>query len=498
VRSIFELPFPEAVHRSAVIPHRCAQDPGQRLPRTTEFSMPAHPPTAPATRRPITREERRVLLGTLAGTTIEWYDFFIYAQAATLVLAPLFLEPVSRDQPGLATVVSLATIGISFLFRPLGAIVAGRYGDRLGRKKMLVFTLLLMGASTALIGLLPTYASIGVVAPVALIVLRILQGFSAGGEWGGAALMAVEHAPRGRRGLFGAYPGIGVPVGLVLATGVLWLMTAVTTDEQFLSWGWRVPFLLSVLLIGVGYLIRRRVEESPVFQEMLTRKRASSAPLRDLFRHNPKQVVLTALVFVANNAAGYLVIAYFIGYATNTLGLERPPVLAAIVVAALGWLAFTLYGGALSDRIGRVRTFQIGYALVLVWMIPMFLLVDTGNIWLFGIAVFLLTVGLGLSYGPMSAMYAEMFPVSVRYSGVSIGYALGAILGGAFAPAISELLVQETGTGVSVGVYMMVLAVISFVAVSAIKETRGADLGVTDADPVDSGRLADHSRAVTN
>ncbi|KQS71347.1 MFS transporter [Modestobacter sp. Leaf380] len=431
-----------------------------------------------AERHVTTREERKVLAGTLAGTTIEWYDFFIYAQAATLVLAPLFLAPVSEDNAGLATVISLATIGISFLFRPLGAIVAGRYGDRLGRKKMLVFTLLLMGGSTALIGLLPTYASIGIAAPVALIVLRIVQGFSAGGEWGGAALMAVEHAPRGKRGLFGAYPGVGVPLGLILATGVLLLMTSVTTDEQFLSWGWRVPFLLSIVLIGVGYLIRRSVEESPVFRELQERKKESSAPLRDLFRSNTKQVVLTALVFIANNAAGYLVIAYFIGYGTGTLGMERGPVLTAIVVASVGWLVFTLYGGALSDRIGRVRTFQIGYALVFVWMIPMFLLVDTADVWLFGLGVLVLTVGLGLSYGPMSAMYAEMFPVAVRYSGVSIGYALGAILGGAFAPAISELLVQETGTGISVGIYMMVLAAISFGAVSMIKETRGADLGV--------------------
>lgn len=446
------------------------------------MSAQTTPPPVTA-RRATTREERKVLAGTLAGTTIEWYDFFIYAQAATLVLAPLFLAPVSKDNPGLATLISLATIGISFLFRPLGAIVAGRYGDQLGRKKMLVLTLLLMGASTALIGLLPSYASIGISAPIALIVLRILQGFSAGGEWGGAALMAVEHAPRHKRGLFGAYPQIGVPVGLVLATSVLLLMTNVTTPEQFLSWGWRVPFLLSVVLIAVGYLIRRSVAESPVFQEMQLRKRESAAPLRDLLRHNTKQVVLTALVFVGNNAAGYLLIAYFIGYATGVLDLERGPVLVAIIVASFGWLAFTLYGGSLSDRIGRVRTTQLGYALIFVWMIPMFLLIDTANIWLFGVAVFLLTIGLGLCYGPMSALYAEMFPVSVRYSGVSIGYAFGAILGGAFAPFISELLVQKTGSSISVGVYIMVLAAISFGAVTMIKETRGADLGVTESDP---------------
>jgi MFS family permease len=438
--------------------------------------------SAPATREKMTGEERKVLASTLVGTSIEWYDFFIYAQAASLVLGPLFLSPVSRNAPGLATVISLATIGISFLFRPLGAVVAGRFGDRLGRKKMLVFTLVMMGAATFLIGVLPTYASIGVAAPIILIILRILQGFSAGGEWGGAALMSVEHAPVHRRGLFGAYPAIGVPIGLILATGVLWIMSVVTTQAQFQSWGWRVPFLISALLIVVGYLIRRVVDESPVFKEMLQRRRESSAPLRDLFKRNTKQVVLTALIFIANNAAGYLVIAYFIAYGTGTLKLSRPSVLLAVVIASVGWLIFTLYGGILSDRIGRVRTFQIGYALVFVWMIPLFLLLDTRSIWLFGAAIFVLTIGLGLSYGPMSAMYAEMFPVSVRYSGVSIGYALGAILGGAFAPTIAELLVQGTGQSISVGIYIMVLAAISFAAVSVVKDPKGVDLRVPDAD----------------
>ncbi|MGY1593488.1 MFS transporter [Geodermatophilus sp. SYSU D00708] len=437
--------------------------------------------TARRPRERLTTEERKVLAGTLAGTTIEWYDFFIYAQAAGLVLAPLFLSPVSEDSPGLATVLSLATIGISFLFRPLGAIVAGRFGDRLGRKRMLVFTLLLMGASTALIGLLPTYEQIGLAAPAILILLRVLQGFSAGGEWGGAALMSVEHAPVNRRGLFGAYPQIGVPIGMILATGVLYLISTVTTPEQFASWGWRIPFLLSVALIVIGYLIRRAVDESPVFQEMRLRKKESSAPLRDLFRRNTKQVVLTALIFVANNAAGYLLIAFFIAYATTALGMARTSVLLATTLASFGWLVFTLYGGALSDRIGRVRTFQIGYALVFVWMIPLFLLIDTGDIWLYGVALLVLTVGLGLSYGPMSAMYAEMFPVAVRYSGISIGYALGAILGGAFAPMIAELLIQTTGWSGSIGIYIMALCVVSLVAVTVAGETRGNNLRVTEA-----------------
>ncbi|MFB4314955.1 MFS transporter [Actinomadura sp. 21ATH] len=426
----------------------------------------------------MTREDRKVLAGTLAGTTIEWYDFFIYAQAASLVFGPLFFAPVDEEGSSMATLISLSTIGISFLFRPLGAIIAGRFGDRLGRKRMLVLTLLLMGASTTAIGLLPTYATIGVAAPAVLILLRVLQGFSAGGEWGGAALLSVEHAPRGRRGLFGAFPQIGVPIGLILATGVLWIMSTALTEDQFQSWGWRVPFLLSLVLIVIGHLVRRAVDESPVFQELRRRTRTSSAPLRDLFRGDSRNVLLTALIFVANNAAGYLLIAYFIGYGTEALGHSRPSVLLSTVAGAAGWLAFTLYAGVLSDRIGRVRTFQIGYAAVFVWMIPLFMLMETRNIWLFAIAIIVLTVGLGLSYGPMSAMYAEMFPASVRYSGVAIGYALGAILGGAFAPTIAKALVETTGSAYSVGGYIMVLCVISLAAVSAVKEPRGDDLGI--------------------
>ncbi len=438
---------------------------------------------APASGR-MTREERKVLAGTLVGTTIEWYDFFIYAQAAGLVLATLYFAPIN-DGP-LGQVVSFATIGISFLFRPLGAVVAGHLGDRIGRKKMLVFTLIMMGASTALIGLIPTYAQIGIAGPILLILLRILQGFSAGGEWGGAALLSVEHAPVNKRGLFGAYPQIGVPIGMILATFVMYVLSTSLTEEQFEAWGWRVPFLLSVVLIAVGYFIRRSVSESPIFKEIQERKKESSAPLRQLFRHNTREVVLSALIFVANNAAGYLVIAFFASYASGKptpdggggLGMDRPSVLLATTLGSFGWLIFTLYGGILSDRIGRIRTFQIGYAWVFLWSVPMFLLIDTTNIILFAVAIFVLTVGLGLSYGPQSAMYAEMFPAKVRYSGVSIGYALGAILGGAFAPTIAQALLNETKWSPSIGLYIMVLCVVSFAAVTMVKETKGADLHV--------------------
>jgi MFS family permease len=420
--------------------------------------------------------ERRVLAGTLVGTAIEWYDFFIYASVAALVFGKIYFEPLGSANAGLAQLVALASIGISFLFRPLGAVVAGHLGDRVGRKRMLVLTLLLMGGATALIGLLPTYSQIGVWAPVLLITLRIVQGFSAGGEWGGAALMAVEHAPRDRRGLFGAYPQLGVPIGMLAASLMLTALTATLTPAQFTSWGWRIPFLISVALIGVGYLIRRTVDESPVFEELRQRRSQSSAPLKDLFTRHTKPVVQCALIFIGSSAGGYLLIAFLTSYATRTVGLARTQVRAMTSIAAAAWIATTLLGGALSDRIGRRRTFQIGYLALIVWIVPMFLLIDTANIWLYGIAVVLLTVGIGITYGPMSAMYAEMFPAEVRYSGVSIGYALGAVLGGAFAALIAQALINATGWSPSVGLYIIALSLVSIIAVTTATEVGGADL----------------------
>lgn len=429
-----------------------------------------------------TQEERRVLAGTLVGTTIEWYDFFIFAQLTATLLTPLFLEPLGESNPGIAQILSFAMIGISFFFRPLGAVVAGHLGDRYGRKRILVLTLILMGIATAAIGLLPTYASIGVAAPILLVLLRVIQGFSAGGEWGGAALMAVEHAPNHRRGYFGAYPQIGVPIGMILATGLLYILRVAMSPEDFIAWGWRIPFLLSIALIFVGYMIRRAVEESPVFKQLSQRKAAEHTPLRELMTGHTKQVLQAALIFISNNAAGYLVIAFFISYTTKVLEMPVAPILLATTIGSVGWLIFTLVGGWLSDKIGRRATFVIGYALVFVWMIPMFMLVDTGNIVLYTIAIFVLTVGLGLSYGPQSAMYAEMFPAQIRYSGISIGYALGAILGGAFAATVAQILLETTGVSVSIAVYIMVLTVISVAAVLWVGETRGRNLHLEEVE----------------
>ncbi len=425
----------------------------------------------------LSREEKKVLAGTLVGTTIEWYDFFIYAQAAGFVLAMLYFEPLGEENAALAQIVAWASVGISFLFRPLGAVLAGWMGDRYGRKAVLVMTLMGMGGATVLIGLLPTHATWGVAAPILLILLRVLQGLSAGGEWGGAALLAVEHAPRHKRGLFGAYPQIGVPIGMLLATGFMFALNAVTTEEQFISWGWRVPFLFSFVLILVGFFIRMKVDESPVFLEMKERKKESSAPLKELLTTHKKFTFLAALIFAANNAAGYLVIAFFAAYGVNTLGMERNDTLIASLIGGVGWLIFTLYGGWISDRIGRVKTFQIGYGIIIVWSIPMWFLLDTASLPLFALAIFILTMGLGPSYGPQSALYAEMFPVSIRFSGVSIGYALGSIIGGAFAATIAQSILNATGQSWLIGLYISVLAIISFLAVSVVpKKLQGINL----------------------
>jgi MFS family permease len=431
----------------------------------------------------ITWEEKKVLTATLVGTTIEWYDFFVYAQAAGLAFVPLFFSPMTQNNPLLAQIISFATIGLSFLFRPLGAIVSGHLGDRFGRRGVLVMTLILMGSATALIGLLPTYAQIGAWAPALLMFLRILQGFSAGGEWGGAALMAVEYAPVNRRSFFGSFPQIGTPLGMILATGVLWAMTAVLGKQAMAEWGWRLPFLFSIVLILIGAVIRRSVEESPVFKAMHQRRKESSAPLRELFRHHSGKIFRTALTFMANNAAGYILIAFIISYGLNVLKMPSDQLLLVSTLAAVSWFAFTLLGGLMGDWIGRVRSFQIGYAIMVVWAVPMWFLIDSKSGVLFFIGALGLTIGLGLSYGPQAALYAELFPAEIRYSGVSVSYALGAILGGAFAPAIAQWIIGTYGESWRVGLYIAVLAVISLVAVSTIRDPQGVDLNVHDHGP---------------
>lgn len=423
-------------------------------------------------------DRRRVVFATVIGTTVEWYDFFIYASAAGLVFGQLFFAPAG---PQFATVLSFLTVGISFLFRPLGAFLAGHFGDRYGRRQVLVVTLILMGLATALVGLLPTYEAIGVAAPVLLILLRVLQGISAGGEWGGAVLMAVEHAPTARRGLFGASPQIGVPLGLLLASGAMALMTVLAPGDAFLVWGWRVPFLFSVVLIVIGYWVRRRVEESPVFTEIAERRERTRMPIVQVFRKHALLVIVAALVFAGNNAVGYMTTGGYIqNYSTNPEGplkLERGPVLWAVAASAVTWLLATWFAGWLSDRIGRRSTYIAGWILQLVGVFALFPLVNTGNIGLLFLGLAILTIGLGFTYGPQAALYSELFPASIRFSGVSISYAIGAILGGAFAPTIATALVQATGSTVSVTWYLAGMTVLGLLATLVLRDRTGIPLG---------------------
>ncbi len=423
-------------------------------------------------------DRRRVVFATVVGTTVEWYDFFIYASAAGLVFGQLFFKEAG---PGVATLLSFLTVGISFLFRPLGAFLAGHYGDKYGRRLVLVVTLVLMGVATALIGLLPTYAAIGIAAPIILILLRALQGVAAGGEWGGAVLMAVEHAPRAKRGLFGASPQIGVPIGLLLASGVMAIMAVIAPGDAFLAWGWRVPFLLSIVLIFIGYWVRRRVEESPVFVEIAERREKTRMPIVQLFRKHWLLVIIAAFVFAGNNAVGYMSTGGYIqSYATDPKGplaLDRGPVLWAVAGSALTWLVFTWLAGWLSDRIGRRTTYIIGWIALAIGMVTLFPLVNLGTAWSLLAGLVILTVGLGFTYGPQAALYSELFPASVRFSGVSISYALGAILGGAFAPTIATALVQATGTTWSVTFYLLIMIALGVIATLLLRDRSGIPLG---------------------
>lgn len=424
------------------------------------------------------REQRRVAAATIVGTAIEWYDFFLYASAAGLVFKKLMFGPMG---PGAATIVSFLTVGLSFLFRPLGAFLAGHFGDKVGRRKILMITLIAMGAATTLIGVLPTYATIGIASPILLVCLRIIQGISAGGEWGGAVLMAVEHAPDHRRGLYGAFPQIGVPLGLLMASGMLTIMSKVAPGDAFMEWGWRVPFLLSFVLILVGFVIRHGVEESPVFAEIAERAETVHQPIGKLLKEHPLLVCVAALIFAGNNAVGYMTTGGYIqNYSTDPsgpVGLQRGDVLLAVTVSAATWMVFTLIAGWMSDFAGRRNTYILGFILQFAGVLALFPLVNTGSLTNLYIALIFLTVGLGLTYGQQSALYTELFPASIRFSGVSISYAIGAIVGGAFAPTIAAYLVQTTGTTTSVTWYLGAMTIIGLISVLGLKDRRGIPLG---------------------
>lgn len=420
-----------------------------------------------------TRERRKVVAASVIGTTIEWYDFFIYAFAANLVLAKLFFEPAGE---GMMQILSLLTIGLSFLFRPLGAFLAGHFGDRLGRQPMLVITLLLMGVATVGIGLLPAYDAIGLAAPVILILLRILQGLSAGGEWGGAVLMSVEHAPKGKRGLYGIFPQLGVPFGMLLASAMLALMRVVAPGEAFEEWGWRVPFLFSVVLIVVGFIIRKTVDESPVFSEIKETRQQESAPIVQVFKQHLPLVILSALLFAGNNAVGYMLTGGYVqGLASRPedqggLGYDPVQVQLAVLTAAIVWAIFTFLSGPLSDRYGRKPIMNLGWIVQALGVIPLFQFVFNGGVGGVLLGTSLLAVGLGLTYGPAAVWFAETFPASVRYSGISISYALGGVIGGAFAPTIAQILLQSFGTTWAIVVYLLFMTSLGLLASVLLKD----------------------------
>lgn len=432
------------------------------------------------------RNQRKVAFAAVIGTTIEWYDYFTYSTAAALVFAQLYFAPAGE---AIGQMLAFATIGISFLFRPLGAFLSGHFGDKLGRRFILVVTLVTMGVATALIGLIPTYETIGVTAPILLILLRIIQGLSAGGEWGGAALLAVEHADADKRGRAGCYPQLGVPLGMLLSSGVIALMTGVISPgDAFMEWGWRIPFLLSVVLIGVGYWVRRSVEDTPVFKEIQVEAAKRKAPIIDLFRKHWLLVIVAALIFAGNNASGYMTTGGFVTkYATDPVGFEPTQVLLAITFGSFVWLISTAVSGVLADRIGRVKTYVMGFIILIVTAFPLFWLIDTGNLGLLYLALGVFSIGLGLSYGPQAALYVELFPASIRFSGVAISYALGAVLGGAFAPTIAQALLQATGTTASVSLYLVIMAAISLLAVSVVRDRRGIDLSVGNEEEEATG-----------
>ena len=434
--------------------------------------------TAPA--RGITiAERRRVVAATTVGTAIEWYDYFLYAAVAGLVFNHLMFGPL---EGGLATIISFLTVGLSFLFRPVGAFLAGHFADRFGRRVVLMVTLIAMGGATTLIGVLPTYETAGIWAPILLITLRIIQGISAGGEWGSAVLMAVEHAPTDKRGLYGAGPQIGVPAGLLLSSGVLSIMNTIAPGDAFMDWGWRVPFLLSFALVLVGYLIRMGVDESPVFAEIAEREEEEATnPIGTLFKKFTPLVLVAALVFAGNGTVGYMTTGGYIQrYATDPEGpvaLDRGDVLNAVTVSAFSWALTTLFAGFISDYIGRLNTYLLGFILQGIGAAALFPLVNTGSLGLLYGALLFLTVGLGLTYGAQSAMYAELFPASIRATGVSITYALGSVLGGAFAPMIAAALVEATGTTFAVSGYLVSASIVGFICTFILRERKGIALG---------------------
>jgi len=410
----------------------------------------------------------------VAATSIEWYDFFIYGTAAALVFPRLFFP--ATLPPLVAQLASFSTFAVGFIARPVGGALFGHFGDLLGRKRALAVALVMMGLSSALVGALPSYARIGAAAPLLLVALRFCQGLAIGGQWGGAALLAVENAPRGKRGLFGSLPQLGVPTGMIAANAVFLVMTGAVSPEAFLGWGWRVPFALSVLLVAIGLYVQGRIEETPAFREATEAagkaERRPRSPVLEVLARHPGTVLLAGGSYVASNGNFYLMTTFAIAYGTTTLRVPRADVLWAVLLALLAVSPLIVFGGALSDRFGRRPVYLAGAVFCAVGAFLAWRLIDTGVFALMLLGLLLGVLGNALMYGPQPAMFAELFPAEVRYSGASLGYQLGAILGGGFAPVIATALMERFHSSVYIAGYAALLCAVTLVSLSLLPGAR--------------------------
>ncbi|MFC4908736.1 MFS transporter [Actinomadura gamaensis] len=448
----------------------------------------SHPDTAmPESGRERSKGIARIVGASLIGTTIEWYDFFLYGSAAALVFNKLFFP---KADPLTGTLIAFLTYAIGFAARPLGGVVFGHFGDRIGRKRLLVISLLMMGGATFAMGLLPTYATLGVGAPLLLTALRLVQGFALGGEWGGAVLIVSEHGGDRKRGFWASWPQSGAPGGNLLATGVLALLASVQSDETFRAWGWRVPFLLSGVLVVIGLWIRVSVSESPLFLEA-KRRRGEDArvPVVEVFRTSWKQVLVAIGARFGENISYYILTSFLLVYVTEHLKLPKSTALDAVLIgSAVHFLVIPAWG-ALSDRIGRRPVMLLGAGGMALWTILFFTLVDTRS---FGTITVTVTVGLvlhGAMYGPQAAYVSELFDTHVRYSGASMGSQLSSIIAGALAPIIAVELLKDYDSSVPIAIYMGLAAVVTALTVAVARETRGRDLARVEADAATSAAV---------
>ena len=424
---------------------------------------------------------RRVALTALAGTSIEWYDFFLYATAAALVFPAAFFP---ESTPTMGLILSFGTFAFGFIARPVGGIIFGHFGDRIGRKKTLVIALMIMGVASTLIGLMPTYAAIGVAAPVLLTVLRFVQGLAIGGQWGGAMLLVTESAPSDQRGYYGAYAQAGAPVGVILANLAFIIISALVSEEFFQAWGWRIPFLSSVILIAISMYVQLHVEDTDAFKELealrekrLTESQTNDEPIRrspvlEAIAKYPKRIMLAAGAFISVQVNFYILISFILAYGSdaNGGGMTRDTVLVAVLIASALQIVAQFWASAYSDRHGRRGVFMLGAALTGVAAFALFPLVSTGNFWLSVLGISMGLCFLGMMYGPQAAFFTELFSTEVRYSGASLGYQLGAIIGGAFAPTIATILWAEYSI-VWVSAYMALASLISIISVGFLAET---------------------------